>query len=99
MTPPSCPLPYAQAVDLYFMEHRAKLIDIAAFLDRLPRTQEQPEADDFRVTALREAIAVLGDGQGDYARRVLDLFSDPTTDPIPSAGIKGASGAYPGDSA
>ena len=99
MKPPTCPLPYAQAVDLYFMEHRAKLLDVAAFLDRLPRTQQKPEQEDFRVAALREAIAVLGDNRGDYARRILDLFSDPTQEPIPTAGIKGASGAYPGDPA
>ena len=97
--PDSCPLPYRQAVDLYFMEHRAKLIDIAAFLDRLPRTTEQPKQEDFRVAALREAIELLTDGKGDYTRRILDHFSDPTTDPIPAAGEKGASGAYPGDQA
>jgi hypothetical protein len=31
----SCPLTSKQVVDLYFMEHRANLLDIAAFLDRL----------------------------------------------------------------
>ncbi len=95
----SCPLPYRQAVDLYFMEHRAKLLDVAAFLDRLGRTVERPAQDDFRVAALREAIALLGDGKGEYARRILDLFSDPGTEPIATAGEKGASGAYPGPTA
>ena len=30
------------------------------------------------------------------AARVLEIWSDPTTDPYPSAGIKGAAGAYGG---
>ena len=33
----TCPLTGPQVVDLYFMEHRAKLLDLAAFLDRLDR--------------------------------------------------------------
>ena len=50
----SCPLTYAQIVDAYFLEHRAKVIDIAAFLDRLERAADGPAArDDFRVAALR----------------------------------------------
>jgi hypothetical protein len=96
----NCPLNEQQIVDLYFMEHRAKVLDIAAFLDRIDRASDHQEAtpreEDFRVSALKEAVKVLTDGKGDRARRVLDIWSDPTTDPYPSAGIKGASGAYGG---
>jgi len=82
-----------RVTDLYFMEHRAKLIDIAAFLDRLDRA---PGADDHRIAALREAIRVLAEDQPGRARRVLDLFSDPTTEPIEHAPGKGADGAWAG---
>jgi hypothetical protein len=87
-----------QVVEEYFMEHRAKLIDIAAFLDRVDRARpaRPSESDDFRVAAFRRALVVLGDGSGERARRILEIFSDPTTAPLGSAaGLKGAFGAYP----
>jgi len=91
----SCPLTVAQVVDLYFLENRAKLIDIAAFLDRVERAAG--DDDDFRLAAFRRALALLGDGQGQRARRVLELLSDPTDEPLESAeGMKGAAGAWPG---
>jgi len=80
------------------MEHRAKLIDIAAFLDRLERARpdEGTSGEDFRVDAFRRAVRLLVDGQPHRARRVLEKFSDMTTEPIDSAGgMKGAYGAVP----
>ncbi len=95
---PTRPLSRNKIVDLYFLEHRAKLLDIAAFLDRVERAA--PVADDFRMTALRRASAILLDDQPEKARRVLEAFSDHTTEPIPSAdNMKGANGAYSGDAA
>lgn len=93
----SCPLTYDAIVDAYFLEHRAKVIDVAAFLDRLERAADGPaDRDDFRVAALREAVALLGDGEGERARRVLDLLSDDTVHlPESAAGTKGALGAAP----
>ena len=85
-----------QVIERYFLEHRAKLLDVAAFLDRVDRAPptDPSGSDDFRVRALREAVALLHDGQPDRARRVLEHFSDPTTDPIDKAPGKGASGAW-----
>jgi hypothetical protein len=92
----TCPLPYGQAVDAYFMEHRAKLIDIAAFLDRVERAADRPDTDDFRVAAIKEAIALLIDGKPQRAKRVLDILSDHSMEPLQSAaGLKGAYGAHP----
>jgi hypothetical protein len=93
----SCPLPYADIVDAYFLEHRAKLIDLAAFLDRLDRAAEgAADPDDFRIAAFKRAIAMLTDGEGQRARRVLNNFTDTTTDMAQSAeGMKGALGAAP----
>lgn len=89
------PLNRSEAIEMYFMEHRAKLIDIAAFLDRLDRADAgQSKTEDFRITAFRNAIELLIDGKPDRAKRVLEHFSDPTTDPIPKAPMKGALGAY-----
>ena len=84
-----------KVVDLYFMEARAKLIDVAAFLDRVERA---PGEDDFRVTALRKALAELSRGK-DRAKRVLLSLSDLTTEPAAKAAGKGASGAWNGATA
>lgn len=94
----TCPMPRDAVVDTYFMEHRAKLIDIAAFMDRIDRASDStPDSgEDFRLKAMREAITVLIDGEGERAKRILNLLSDPTTEPLESAGMKGASGAWPG---
>ena len=92
----TCPMPRDQVVDSYFMEHRAKVLDIAAFLDRVDRAEGSDDTEDFRVSALKDAISVLIDGQPQRARRILDLLSDPTGEPIDEAPGKGAAGAYPG---
>jgi hypothetical protein len=82
-----------QTLDLYFMEARAKLIDVAAFLDRVERSDGEP---DFRLSAFVKALKALGDGNARRARNVLLSFSDPTAEPIPTATTKAASGAWPG---
>ncbi len=94
------PLTPPAVVDRYFLEHRAKLIDIAAFLDRIDRAAGQAPGDsDFRIAALHQAIDVLRDGQGERAKRVLAAFSDQTAElPSSAAGVKGTAGAaHPGE--
>ena len=95
----SCPLSQTQALDRYFLEHRAKLIDIAAFIDRIDRTTptaDQPCDKDFRLVAFGSALTILTDDQPHRAKRVLELLSDPTRTPATDAATKGAVGAYPG---
>ncbi|MCH2140843.1 MAG: hypothetical protein MK100_07395 [Phycisphaerales bacterium] len=87
----SCPLTHREAIDLWFLENRAKVLDIAAFLDRLDRTGD-PE-DDFRIAALRNALSLLIDGQGDRTRRIQLLLSDRSSEPIEAAPTQGAFGA------
>ena len=82
----------AQVVDAYFMEHRARLLDVAAFLDRVDRAGAGD--DDFRMQAFRRAIDLLRDGKPERARRILELLSDPSVEPIMKAGMKGAAGAH-----
>lgn len=75
------------------MEHRAKLIDLAAYLDRIDRGQGEV-VDDFRDIAFRSAIKILTDGEPHRAKRILESFSDFTTDlPQSAEGMKGAAGA------
>ena len=83
----------SRITDLYFAEARSKLIDLAAFLDRIERSEGE---DDFRMKALRAALKELGTPGPERARKILLLLSDPTPDPVAQAGTKSASGAWPG---
>jgi hypothetical protein len=82
-----------QILDLYFMDARHKLIDLAAFMDRVERAKGD---EDFRMKAFREALAELEKGNKEKAKQVLLAFSDPTTEPVSKAEGKGATGAWPG---
>jgi len=82
-----------QVLDLYFMDARCKLIELAAFLDRVDRGSGEA---DFRLSAFKEAMRHLADGEPKRAESVLLSFSDPTVDPIAKAPGKGAVGAWPG---
>ena len=82
-----------QVIDTYFMEHRAKLVDLAAYLDRIDRGRGD-DPSDFRDAAFRQAIAILTDGETHRAKRILNLFSDHSTQiPQSAEGMKGAAGA------
>ncbi len=81
-------------IDLYFSDARAKLIDIAAFLDR---AEKNKSTNDFRCQSFKTALKCL-DGK-DRTKNVLLALSDPSTELIPKATTKSASGAWPGNSA
>ena len=48
----------------------------------------------FGCAALREAAALLVDGKPERARRILEVFSDPTTQPEAMSSGKAALGAW-----
>ena len=81
-------------LDQYFMDARHKLIDIAAFLDRVESAEGKA---DFRLDAFRDAMKRLDDNGNDRAKDVLLAFSDPTPEPIAIAPGQGACGAWPGE--
>jgi hypothetical protein len=80
-----------QILDLYFLDARHKLIEIAAFLDRVERADGK---EDFRLKNFRTALAKLDGKKKNRAKNVLLAFSDPTIKPIAKATSKGATGAY-----
>ncbi|NBX36733.1 MAG: hypothetical protein EBR10_05865 [Planctomycetes bacterium] len=97
----SIPMKARDIADRYFLEHRAKVLDLAAFLDRYDRAAQAEghaatdRIDDGRVRALLAAIHLLIDRKPERARRVLELWSDRSTDPIDRAPMKGAIGVAP----
>jgi hypothetical protein len=82
-----------QILDLYFMDARFKLIELAAFIDRVERSGGE---EDFRMKAFRRALSELSKGATHKAKNVLLALSDPTIEPIATATTKAASGAYKG---
>ena len=93
---PKSTLTTPELLDLYFLENRARLLEIASFLDRLERSAGAGEGGDFRHRAFMEALKILSRPGGDRTRAIQMSFSDPTSEPIASAvGLK-ACGAWQG---
>ena len=80
-----------QVLDLYFLNARHKLIELAAFLDRVQRANGK---EDFRLKAFRNALVKLTKSEKQKAKNVLLAFSDLTTEPIAKTEGKGAVGAF-----
>ena len=70
------PLPSRQALDAYFLEARARLLDLAAILDRVGRGADAAGVgDDPRLAKVRQALEVLHDQSGGRAERIQRIFS------------------------
>ena len=91
----SCPLTTRQIIDEYFIENRTRILEVAAFLDRLGRSADQAaRASDFRMQAFSRALEALAAPSTGKVSQIQLLFSDPTTDPKPRLDEKSASGAW-----
>ena len=90
---PACPLSGAQIVDEYFIENRTRLLEIAAFLDRLDRADPEHASRDFRMRVFADAVDALT-GPEDRVLRIQQLLSDPTIDPLERLDRKSALGAF-----
>jgi hypothetical protein len=87
------PLSPRELVDEYFIENRTKLLEIAAFLDRLDRADPAYAARDFRMKAFAEALTALA-RSGNRLDEIQLLLSDPRTTPLDALDRKSALGAY-----
>ncbi len=88
-----CRLSQRQLIDEYFMEHRTKVLDIAAFLDRLDRAAARDAENDFRYVAFRETLHELVSPTPGRVERVQMILSDQTTEPLAELDRKAAYGA------
>ncbi len=82
-----------ELLDLYYLEARSKLIDIAAFLDRVERAEGEA---DFRLAAFQRALEQLKRSGASRTEQVLLRLSDPTEEPVAVAAGKAACGAWSG---
>jgi hypothetical protein len=95
----SCPLGQRELIDQYFFEHRSKVLDLAAFLDRLDRARDLDAEDDFRLVALRETLRVLSEEPGpDRLERIQLILSDTRLELLDALDVKSAVGANGGRS-
>ena len=77
-------------LDLQFIDARHKLIEVAAFLDRIDR---HPGDDDYRIAALKKALPILSEERPDRARAILEALSDHSSGLSETAPFQGAFGA------
>ena len=63
------PLTASTALDAYFLEARSRLLDLAAFLDRIGRGNGSVQSDQ-RLAKIQKALIVLADPSPDRAERV-----------------------------
>lgn len=98
MSAPYSPMRAIDILDLYFIENRSRLLDIASFLDRIDRHEGAEEAKaDYRYRAFERIIELLSQPGGGRTKAIQVALSDPTTEPLDSAvGLK-AWGAWKGD--
>lgn len=83
-----------QIADEYFIENRNRVLEIAAFLDRLDRADPGRASRDFRMRAFAEVLEVLARKQPDYLLQIQKVLSDPSTEPLPALDRKSAQGAW-----
>ncbi|MBB5351735.1 hypothetical protein HNR46_001974 [Haloferula luteola] len=79
-----------EILDLHFMDARCKLIDLAAFLDRIERHDGET---DFRLEALKKALPLILSPEPGRAKAVLEALSDTSSEPMEAATLQGAFGA------
>jgi hypothetical protein len=75
------PLPAAKALDAHFLEARARLLDLAAILDRIGRGAGAAAAEkDPRLAKVRRALEALHDetvGRAEQIQRIFSLEYNP----------------------
>ncbi len=66
------PLPATEALNRYFLECRARLLDVAAILDRIARGGG---TKDPRLAKIRQALEILESPGDDRTERIQQVFS------------------------
>ena len=70
------PLPAARALDQYFLEARSRLLDLAAFLDRIGRGEDAGALNaDPRSARINRALEVLRSDLPNKAEQIQQIFS------------------------
>jgi len=77
-TLPTTPATARQTLDTYFLETRAKLLEIAANLDRVDRSPALHELrGDSRLVFINQALEILQSPAPNRAEKIQRLYSKP----------------------
>jgi hypothetical protein len=91
------PMPAMKALEMYFLDNRARLLEIASFLDRIDRYDASSQArDDYRYKSFMKALETIRTGEGNRTAAVQKIFSDMTSEPIERVTDPKAYGAWEG---
>lgn len=77
----TCPMTRHQLIEEYFLENRARLLDLAGFLDRLDRAGPPDATSDPRLDLLNQALEVLSTRVPERVEMIQMIFSDLTLIP------------------
>lgn len=82
-------------LDLYFLENRTRILEVASFLDRIDRSAEAPAIKkDHRYRSMLKALELLSGKQREKTETIQLIFSDRSSSPIASAAGMKATGAW-----
>lgn len=93
----NCPMSAKKALETYFLDNRARMLEIASFLDRIDRYKDSTEAkNDYRYKSFIRALQLIIESEKDRTRNVQMLFSDLSVEPIERVVDPKAYGAWEG---
>ena len=97
MAPENSQMSAKEILEMYFLDNRARLLEIASFLDRIDRYSGPSHAkSDFRYRSFVKALKAVMETEGERTKRVQLLFSDPSVEPIDTVDDPKAYGAWEG---
>lgn len=98
MSGEKCPMSAKEVLEVYFLENRARILEIASFLDRIDRAKAPDVGrNDYRYKAFMRSLKILSESEGNRTKALQINFSDLSKEPRRSAaGLKGAYGAWEG---
>ena len=92
------PMSAKEVLEAYFLENRARILEIASFLDRIDRAKaSETGKTDFRYKAFMRGLKILLESEGNRTKALQINFSDLSKEPRRNAaGLKGTYGAWEG---
>lgn len=91
------PMPAKEALEKYFLDNRARMLEIASFLDRIDRYSGYYQAkEDFRYKSLVNALKVIIETGKERTKNIQLLFSDLSGEPVENIVDTKAYGAWKG---
>ena len=76
------PMTSKEALETYFLDNRARLLEIASFLDRMDRYEDSEDAKaDFRYKSFIKALKLVIDSKKERTKAVQLIFSDQSSEP------------------